>query len=83
MVIRQTHREERVMLNDLLNCPFCGGKAEYFNTGKRTTGHGESSDDAGVTCTDCGAGFSLGDYAGYKVEERQQEAKKLWNTRAN
>lgn len=66
---------------DLLDCPFCGGRAEYFQSGSSSSGHGESSDNAGIKCTTCFNGFSSCDYADNRVEERKAEAKKSWNAR--
>lgn len=67
-------------LDKLLSC-LCGAKAEYFETQGHTVGHGESANEVGVRCTGCGNNFSLGDYTGYKTDERKAEAAKLWNNR--
>lgn len=69
------------MINDLPECPFCGAKAEYFQTEGHTIGHGESGDEVGIRCIDCGNKFSTENYAGYQINERKAEAKKLWNAR--
>lgn len=74
-------RPKNHIVSDLLKCPFCGAKAEYFQTEGHTAGHGDSSDEVGVKCAGCGNKFSIEDHAGYQINERKAEAKRLWNTR--
>ena len=69
-------------LPELKNCPFCGGEAKYVEgLNNRCTGHGESSDDAGVRCCDCGIGIVESSYAGYQIEIRQSKCAEKWNAR--
>lgn len=65
----------------LLPCPFCGAEAKTYQTGARTSGHGESSDQVGVCCTGCGQRIEEGDYAGQQVAARTARCVKKWNTR--
>ncbi len=71
----------RTDLDELLDCPFCGGKAEYFILDSRTVGHGIAEDTAGVICTDCNAGLLFSDYANNKFNNRHVKAAALWNRR--
>ena len=68
-------------LDKLLDCPFCGCIAVYFNSNSRTTGHGISEDVVGVKCTGCHDGLSFDDYAGHEVYDRQVKAASTWNSR--
>lgn len=65
----------------LLPCPFCGSKAEVFQTGARTSGHGESSDYVGIRCTGCGLSIQESDYAGCDVKGRAARCANKWNRR--
>lgn len=59
-------------MNDLKNCPFCGGKAEMVKT-QRCGRY--------VTCVDCGCrtGEMETDYAGSAYDK----AAEAWNRRAD
>lgn len=70
-------------MTGLLDCPFCGGKAERVDNGptKAEVQHaiswGEDVDDGGsfIHCVDCDASTSL-------VFGRRESLSSLWNRRA-
>ena len=68
-------------MEEIISCPFCSCPATLFQSGSRTTGHGESSDTAGVKCTQCPAEISFLYYSGANVASRQLTAIELWNKR--
>lgn len=66
---------------ELLPCPFCESKAEFYQSSWRTCGHGESVDDVGVRCTRCSANYLLNNYSDCQVRLRKETAMKAWNKR--
>lgn len=62
-------------------CPFCGSEAEFYHGDRRIVGHNESDDEVGIRCKNCDVGYGIRNYAEYKIEEREMEAYKLWNSR--
>ena len=66
---------------DLLPCPFCANKAEYFQSHKRTIGHGETGDTVGVQCSACKVHIGHDSYSDCEVIQRRQKAARTWNNR--
>jgi hypothetical protein len=67
-------------------CPFCGGKAKYYNGwgfGDRDKAKEKDGRDPSVSCEDCGIGISQGWYGhGISDEDAIEDTIKAWNRRA-
>lgn len=63
--------------NELLPCPFCGGKAEIILTGNSITGYSK----ADVRCQCCGMGRTYRKLKGMSSDIIRSQLTKKWNRR--
>lgn len=63
--------------NELLPCPFCGGKAEITLTGNSITGYSK----ADVRCHICGMGRTYRKTKGMSRDTIKSQLVKKWNRR--
>lgn len=73
--------EIRTLIHSLKSCPLCGGEAKVFQSSPQTFGHGETTDNIGIKCIECGLEVSDTNYTNYLKEERVEAATIKWNSR--
>ena len=65
--------------NELLPCPFCGGKAEVILTGNSIAGYSKVD----VRCHYCGMGRTYRKIKGMSSDTIRGQVAKKWNRRVN